>query len=91
MKFKDFSRAAEIRNYIVAKLTPGSARRLLTQISACCKSAVSSGLIKENPFMGMSEEIKVTYKDTDTIDPFNAAQTDAILSAFFAHPRYNHY
>lgn len=91
LPIKDLSRAAEIRNHIVSKLTSGSARRLLTQISACCKWAVSCGLIKENPFMGMPEEIKVTAKDTDTIDPFNAAERDAILEAFFTHPRYNHY
>lgn len=88
---KDLKQAIAIRDYLVANLPAREAKRTLTQLSACCKWAVKSGLLQANPFAEMASEIKLAKKDTDTIDPFTAAERDAILQAFKDHPTYNHY
>lgn len=88
---RDLSQAIAIRDYLLVNLTTDTTKRVLTYLSACCKWANSSGLIKENPFAGMAEEIKLPKKDTDTIDPFSITERDAILQAFFEHPTYSHY
>lgn len=88
---KDLSDAIAIRDYITSNLSLNTAKRLLTQISACCKWAVKSGLIQKNPFADMAVEIKIPNKEADSIDPFSLAERDAILSAFKKHPRHSHY
>lgn len=88
---KDLKQAIAIRDYLVANLSAREAKRTLTQLSACCKWAVKSGLLQTNPFAEMPSEIKLAKKDTDTIDPFTAAERDAILQAFKDHPAHNHY
>jgi len=50
---KNLDGAVVIRDWVVANKTPDAAKRLLTQFSACCNWAVKSGLISENPFVGM--------------------------------------
>ncbi|MEH1787796.1 MAG: tyrosine-type recombinase/integrase [Nostoc sp.] len=79
---RDISQAIEIRDYLLSQLSPNAAKRVITYLSACCKWAVSSGLIKENPFAGMSEDIKLPKHDSDAIDPFSKPEMDAIIQAF---------
>lgn len=88
---KDLKGAIAIRDYLVVNLSAREAKRTLTQLSACCKWAVKSGLLQSNPFADMASEIKLAKKDTDSIDPFTATERDAILQAFQEHPSYNHY
>lgn len=88
---KDLSEAIAIREYITSNLSLNTAKRLLTQISACCKWAVKSGLIQKNPFADMAAEVKLANKEADSIDPFSLAERDAILSAFSCHPKHSHY
>ncbi|MBF2074204.1 MAG: hypothetical protein IGS50_10655 [Synechococcales cyanobacterium C42_A2020_086] len=44
--------AVRIRDWLVANKTPDAGKRMLTQFSACCKWAMKSKLIAENPFEG---------------------------------------
>ena len=88
---KDLTQAVAIRNHLVSTLSPGSAKRMLTQLSACCKWSVKSGLIKQNPFTEMAAEIKTPKVDVDAVDPFTKAERDAIIEAFAQHPRHKHY
>ncbi|QHG15667.1 site-specific integrase [Nostoc sp. ATCC 53789] len=79
---KDLSQAIAIRDYLLAQLTPNAAKRVLTYLAACCKWAVGSGLAKDNPFAGMSEDIKLPKHDSDAIDPFSRAEMNTIIKAF---------
>lgn len=87
---REIGNAVAIRNHLVATLTPESAKRMLTQLSACCDWAVKSSLIKENLFAGMASEIKLSKKEKE-INPFTPAEREAILAAFQQHPVYCHY
>ncbi|WP_375491940.1 tyrosine recombinase XerC [uncultured Nostoc sp.] len=79
---KDISQAIQIRDYLLAKLSPNAAKRVITYLAACCKWAVSSGMIKDNPFAGMSEGIKLPKHDSEAINPFSKLEMDAIIQAF---------
>lgn len=81
------SDAVAVRDWAVANLTADSAKRFITQLSACCNWAVKSKLIDANPFASMASEIKlprsekVDTEDAD-INPFTAEERDRIIEAF---------
>jgi len=92
---KNLDGALVIRDWVVANKTPDAAKRLLTQFSACCNWAVKSGLISENPFVGMTLEIKLPKNKSNNgdkeIDPFTAQERDLIIQAFEKSRYYRHY
>ncbi len=69
-------------------------KRLLTRINACCKWALESGLIDQNPFQGMASQIKLpksaTSDDFD-IDPFTKPEQQTIVTAFESHRTYKRF
>jgi integrase len=73
--------AVVIRDHLLQTLSANTAKRVLTYLSACCGWAVKSGLITSNPFAGMAADIRKP-KQQQTIEPFTAAERDAILAAF---------
>lgn len=76
--------AVEIRNYCLSEIPIISCKRFIIQLSACCKWAVSSGLIDENPFHGMSEDIKLPkaqHSEFDDINPFTVEEREQIIQA----------
>jgi integrase len=78
----------QIRDWIVGNIAADMGKRLLTRINACCKWALKTGLIAQNPFEGMAAEIKLTKaQNTDhfKIDPFACEEQEAIINAFEAH------
>lgn len=81
----DLDRAPEIRDYVVENFPLNSGKRLITRFSACCKWAMKSGLIAENPFSGMATEIQLpkTKKIAgfNQINPFSLEERDAIIRA----------
>lgn len=87
---QELNKAVAFRDMLVATVSPGTAKRLLTLLSACAKWATKSGLVEVNPFTEMATDIKLP-KSSHSIDPFNATERDAILVAFQAHPRHCHY
>ncbi|MBE9035133.1 tyrosine-type recombinase/integrase [aff. Roholtiella sp. LEGE 12411] len=89
LPIKDLNQSVAIRNHLLATLSTNAAKRVLTYLSACCKWAVASGLVKDNPFTGMSEDIKLPKHDNDAIDPFSKQEMDSIITAFEQHkPHY---
>ncbi len=88
---KDLNEAVAIRDYVVANLSPNSAKKFLTQLSACAKWGLKSGLIQTNPFSEMATDIKVTKQDVDKIDPFSKTEREAIEQAFLEHKTFNGY
>lgn len=80
----DLVQAAEIRDYVLQVLPLNSAKRFLIRLNACCKWSLRSGRIKTNPFENMAQEIKLPKaqgKGEDDINPFTAAERDAIIEA----------
>lgn len=87
--------AVGVRDWAMANLTVDSAKRLISQLSACYAWAKNSKLIEANPFAGMASEIKLPRsKKISTgdreIEPFTATERDSIIEAFktnrFCHP-----
>jgi len=87
--------AVGVRDWAMANLTVDSAKRLISQLSACYAWAKNSKLIEANPFAGMASEIKLPHsKKISTgdreIEPFTATERDSIIEAFktnrFCHP-----
>ncbi|MBW4638968.1 MAG: hypothetical protein KME05_12165 [Gloeocapsa sp. UFS-A4-WI-NPMV-4B04] len=84
-------KATLIRDFLLSTRSPLVVKRALMYLSACCSWAVKSGLIKTNPFLGMTSEIRLSKDSVRDIDPFTVDERDAIINAFIAHPTFNHY
>lgn len=80
-----------IRDYLVNNLKPDTAKKYLTNISACCDWAVQYSYISRNSFSGMANKIKTTPKTVDEIKPFTKEERNAIIEAFENDPYYKHY
>jgi integrase len=87
--------AVAIRDWAIANLSIDSAKRLISQLSACYGWAKNSKLIDVNPFAGMASEIKPPRSKKISvgvreIEPFTATERDSIIEAFktnrFCHP-----
>lgn len=87
--------AVAIRDWAISNLSIDSAKRLISQLSACYSWAKNSKLIEANPFAGMASEIKLprckkVNAGEREIEPFTATERDAIIAAFrtnqFCHP-----
>lgn len=98
---KTLDKAVAIRDWLIANKSPRSAKKILTQFSACCKWAAKSQLIDDNPFEGMASDIKLpkgNYEETD-INPFSSQERDTpseslrerIILAFQENQYYKHY
>jgi integrase len=86
------SEAVIIRDFLLEKLTPDATKRVLIQLKACCDWATDCELISNNPFIGMSQKVRVAVKDEDeTINPFNKGEQEQIIAAFERNMYYNHY
>lgn len=86
---QDFRDVIQIRDWLLKNFTVDTAKRVLTQLSSCCRWAVKSGLIPNNPFAGLSAEIRAGKRKS--IYPFTKAEVGTILEAFQNHPKHNHY
>ena len=85
----DLERAADIRDFAVNTFPIESCKRFVVRLNACCKWACQSGLIAENPFEGMSQEIKPPKakrkSEEGDIFPFTVAEREAIIEALRAN------
>lgn len=85
--------AVAIRNWLVRHKTPNAAKRILTQLKACCDWAAKSGIITDNPFIGMAADIKIpkgSLEDAD-INPFSISERDCIIAGFCEDRHYSYY
>ena len=83
-----------IRDHLVANLSPNTAKRVLTNLSACCDWAVESGLIASNAFQGMAVRIQLPKAERGeeyNIDSFSRTERDAIIQAFEEDKYYSYY
>lgn len=76
--------AIEIRDYLLRIKSLEATRRLLVQLSACCRWAIKSKLINVNPFEGLATEIKTSKSEDEEneINPFTRQERDRIIEAF---------
>lgn len=88
--FEEVEDAVEIFQYLLEHNSEYRAKRIITQLNACCKWACELSLIADNPFSGMAEKIKIEEEERD-IDPFTCAERDAIIQGFKEHETYCHY
>jgi integrase len=88
---RDLSEAIAIRDFLIKNYSSNSAKRYLTQLSACCDWAFKSKLITDNPFDGLSGDIRVKSYNWRKIDAFTETERDAIVTAYESHVIYSGY
>lgn len=90
---QSISEAVAIRDWLIANRTPNAAKRVLTQLTACCDWAMKSQLISENPFDGMAADIKVPKGASEEADinPFSLEERNRIIEAFKSDRYYKFY
>jgi integrase len=88
---QDIDDAVVIRDYFLSVTSPYQVKQLLIQLNACCRWAIDSGLIENNPFLGMAGQIKVKTSKPEDIDPFSREERDAIIRAFRESKHFNYY
>jgi integrase len=90
---KSIDDAVAIRDWLVANKTANSAKRILTQIKACCDWAVKSQLIANNPFVEMAADIRVPKGESEDADinPFSLEERDRIIEGFKSDRHYKYY
>lgn len=79
LPFQKLTDADDILIHLVKSCSPDTARRVLVEIKACCNWAIKSRLISSNPFADIKFK---TPKIKPLIDPFDQAETIAIIEAF---------
>jgi integrase len=85
---KQLSEASKIRKFLIEKLSPDAARRVLMQLRACCQWALDEELISTNPF---SQLPRVQVIKNKSINPFSKEERDMIIRAFEGNPTYFYY
>ena len=88
---KSLEDSGKIRDYLLANLTPNAAKRVLTQIKACCDWAVEEKLISTNPFSGMKIKTPKGLSEEKDVNPFTREERDLIIKTFAASIHYCHY
>lgn len=88
---KSLEDAGLIRDYLLANLTPNAAKRVLTQLKACCDWAVAEKLISTNPFFGMKIKTHKGLSEDRDINPFTKEERDLIIKTFAANRHYSYY
>ena len=88
---KSLEDAELIRDYLLANLTPNAAKRVLTQLKACCDWAVAEKLLSTNPFVGMKIETPLGLLEENEINPFTKEERDLIIKTFAANRYYSYY
>jgi integrase len=92
LELRTLDKAIDLRHFLVSNLSPDTVKRLLIRLNAAVDFAFKSNLIFDNPFIGMSKEIKIQPKsEDDEVDPFTAEERDLIIAAYENHRLYKRY
>ncbi|MGG6265030.1 Arm DNA-binding domain-containing protein [Leptolyngbya sp. AN03gr2] len=84
--------AIAIRDHLLENNSGYTAHRIWVQFNACCKWALRSKLIPENPFAEMREDFR--HSDTEQlkdIDSFSKEEMETVIAAFENHRHFKHY
>jgi len=88
---KSLENAGLIRDYLLANLTPNAAKRVLTQLKACCDWAVAEKLLSNNPFSEMKIKTPKGLSEDSDVNPFTKEERDLIIKTFAANKYYSYY
>lgn len=92
LELRSLDQAISARSFLAKTLSPDTLKRLLIRLNASVEFGIRSGLISDNPFAGMSKEIKIQPKSEDEeVDPFTAEERDLIIAAYESHRLYKRY
>ncbi|MEL6384891.1 MAG: site-specific integrase [Cyanobacteria bacterium J06626_18] len=82
-----------VSDWLSSHVPADSTKRILTQLSACCKWAKKSGLLETNPFEGMASDIKLKKVSNEEFEifPFTRQERDLIIEAFKQNRYYKNY
>jgi integrase len=82
--YKKLDAPQAIADWLSGHVPADSTKRVLTQLSACCKWAKKSGLLDTNPFEGMASDIKLKKVSNEEFEifPFTRQERDRIITAF---------
>lgn len=83
--------ASQIRDYLVKNNSHFTAKLILDYFANCCKWAVDSRLINDNPFATLKINKPKTKIIHDDCRAFTLEQRDIIINAFEKHKLYFHY
>lgn len=81
----------KIRDYLLKQYSHFTAWDSLKKFSQCCKWAVDSLLIPDNPFERLQIKKPKRKSDEDDFKAFTLEQRDLIIQAFELHPNHRHY
>ena len=90
----NLGQAYQIYDWAIASWAVNCAYNLMMQINACFNWAIERGLISldKSPFEGFAGKVRKAHKKQKSpINPFTAAERDAIIQAFQEHERYGHF
>lgn len=88
---KSLENAALIRDHLLANLTPNAAKRVLTQLKACCDWSVEEKIVSTNPFSGMKIKIPKSLSEENNVNPFTKEERDLIIKTFETSRYYCYY
>lgn len=83
--------APKIRDYLVNNLSQIMAWDIMINLKACCRWAVESEILIENPFDKCSIKKPKIKSNQENYKAFTKEQRDLIIKAFELHERYSHY
>lgn len=68
-----------IKDYLVTNLTANAAKRVLTQLKACCEWALAEKIIFNHPFSSMKIDAPLKASEDVDIKPFSKKERDLII------------
>lgn len=84
-------KASTIRDFLVKNHSHYMAKLIIDYLDSCCKWAVNSRLISDNPFTTLTlNKIKTKVREEDYA-AFTLEQRDIIINTFENHELYSHY
>ncbi len=88
---KSLDDAEVIKDYLVTNLTTNAAKRVLTQLKACCEWALAEKIISHHPFGSMKIDAPLKASEDADIKPFSKKERDLIIQTFSNNRYYSHY
>lgn len=85
---KKLEDAADIRNWLLSQWAYYTAWRNLSSYNQCCKWAVDSNLIPDNPFESLRIPRPKKRSHENQVKAYTLEQRDIIIAAFESHPRF---